>query len=310
MKRIIFITIAFFFQSLNAQKVDSAQGYLKFIDSTHEQVVGQTWNYMEAYTARKNDRAIKGQRKRLENVLKSAIRKVEKTEAYDEQLKMAVIKYLNGNLSIVKNEFLQLLQLEDQKPLSVNEIELLQHVRKSILQLRTDYDLAILNYSNKYDFKILKNNSTLARQMSHTIELYDYFHTIQIQFLKLQRADRILWTDINEKSIVSLKKDAAIVMTNLQELETITNLNSFNEDSTLIDILNDMSNYLKTAVSEKLPAIYVIKEDQLTGNRDQITRKTERYNQALKWSNKNRKYIYELWNSSYPKFLQMHIQSY
>ena len=299
MKRIIFITIAFFFQSLNAQKVDSAQGYLKFIDSTHEQVVGQTWNYMEAYTARKNDRAIKGQRKRLENVLKSAIRKVEKIEAYDEQLKMAVIKYLNGNLSIVKNEFLQLLQLEDQKPLSVNEIELLQHIRKSILQLRTDYDLAILNYSNKYDFKILKNNSTLARQMSHTIELYDYFHTIQI-----------LWTDINEKSIVSLKKDAAIVMTNLQELETITNLNSFNEDTTLIDILNDMSNYLKTAVSEKLPAIYVIKEDQLTGNRDQITRKTERYNQSLKWSNKNRKRIYELWNRSYPKFLQQHLQTY
>ncbi|MEN8817062.1 MAG: hypothetical protein ABF274_09365 [Nonlabens sp.] len=89
--------------SSNAQQFENARSYFSFIDSHNAKIVEQTWYYMESYTTSDDQFKIKGQRKRLENILKFSLRKINKAKAHDQKLQTAAIDYLEGNLIMIKN---------------------------------------------------------------------------------------------------------------------------------------------------------------------------------------------------------------
>ncbi|MEP2967924.1 hypothetical protein, partial [Nonlabens ulvanivorans] len=101
--------------NVQAQRYNSPKTYLEFVDKNHEQVIEQTWNYMYRYSQEPNLQKRNGQRKVLENVLKRAIRNIEKERPFDTDLQQAAVKYLNGNLAIVKEDYVQLLKLDSSK---------------------------------------------------------------------------------------------------------------------------------------------------------------------------------------------------
>lgn len=307
----ILLVLFFIFMShySNAQKFEDAQSYVTFIDSHNSRVVSQTWNYMELYTSSDDQIAVKGQRKKLENILKLSIRKINKADAFDQNLRESAIDYLEGNLKIIKNELVQLIYFKNEKSVSVDQIALKQKIRKAMVQLRNDYDLAIKNYARKHDLKLVSNDSQLARQMANTIALYDYYHVVQIEFNKLQFIENNLWNQINEKSLATLKSDISKAKEGVLNNKTIDQLGNFKDDNSLIEVLKLMNAHIKEALENRLNAILIIKKDQETGNRDQIMTKTQNYNDALRWSNQNRKLIYQKWNSIYPAFLKKHINS-
>lgn len=312
LKRIQFpVALVFIFASYysNAQSFEDARSYITFIDSHNAKVVSQTWNYMEMSTNSEDQIAIKGQRKKLENIVKSSLRTINNAAAFDQNLQKAAMNYLEGNLKIIKNELIHLIDLKNEKVVSVDQIALIQKIRKAIVQLRTDYDLAIKNYGSKYELELVPNDGKLARQMANTIALYDYYYSVQIEFSKLQIIEQNLWNGINDKTLSSLNSDMLEAQQNLLTITTIDNLGLFKEDNSLIKVLLLMNSHIKEALDDRLNAIIIIKKDQETGNRDQIMTKTKNYNASLKWANQNRKSIYNQWNSVYPKFLKTHINA-
>lgn len=311
-KRIQFLlTLVFIFVShhSNAQKFDNARAYIAFIDSHNEKIVSQTWNYMEMYTYSDDLTGIKGQRKKLENILKLSLRKINKADAYDQELKEAAIDYIKGNLKIINNDLIQLIDSKKENTVHLDQIGLMQKIRKAMVNLRSEYDVAIKAYGNKHDLKLVVNDSTLARKMNNTIIVYDYYHNVQIEFNKLQRLEYNLWNGINDKTLAILKSDIAEARQGVMTQDAIQELGKFNGDNSLIEVLILMNDHIKEALENDLNAVLVIKKDQETGSRDQIMAKTKKYNAVLKRSNQNRKLIYNEWSNKYPIFLQKHINS-
>ncbi|MEN8817061.1 MAG: hypothetical protein ABF274_09360 [Nonlabens sp.] len=202
-----------------------------------------------------------------------------------------------------------MINIKNEKEVSVDQIVLKQKIRKAMAQLRKDYDLAIKDYGHTHNLKLTSNDSLLAKQMANTIALYDYYHLIQIEFSKLQAMENNLWNGMNEKTLSTLYSSMADAQQRLLTEKAIDELGSFKDDISLIEVLRLMNDHIKEALENRLNAILIIKKDQEIGNREQIMTKTKNYNDAVQWSNQNRQLIYQKWNSIYPIFLKNHINS-
>ncbi|WP_298952931.1 hypothetical protein [uncultured Nonlabens sp.] len=303
----IFVLLVFMANDVRAQNFNDANSYLTFIDSQNEKVVTSVWNYMQVYTFSKDDIAIKGRRKQLENTIRKSMVKVNKIKAFDPDLKRAMINYLEGNLAIVKEDLLVLLKSKDAGKVVTNQLQIIQNIRKAVYKLRADYNDAIAVYGDKHDLIIKENTSELAHNMKQTIMVYDYYNELQLAFSNLQQVERNFWQGLNEKDIASYRNAVVNLKSKLYDTLQLEKFNSYSLDDNLYNALVKYNEKLHTQVTVDLKPIELIKEDAQTGSRENIMAKTEAYNAAIHDANVWRKHFYKEWREISTTFLQSHV---
>ncbi|MEP6038593.1 MAG: hypothetical protein ABJ197_14695, partial [Nonlabens ulvanivorans] len=229
----LFVLLCFMTNEARAQNYNDAKSYLTFIDGQNEKVVTNVWEYMRLYTFSKDDTAIKGKRKKLENTIRNSIIKVNKVKAFDSDLKLAMINYLEGNQAIVKEDLLTLLKNKDANKVTTNQLQIIQNIRKAVYNLRADYNNAIAVYGSKHDLIIKENTSELALNMKQTIKVYDYYNELQLAFSSLQQVERNFWQGLNEKDIASYRNDVDTLKSKLYDTMQLEKFNSFSADGSL-----------------------------------------------------------------------------
>lgn len=302
-----FLLLVFMANDVRAQNFNDANSYLTFIDSQNEKVVTSVWNYMQVYTFSKDDIAIKGRRKQLENTIRKSMVKVNKIKAFDPDLKRSMINYLEGNLAIVKEDLLVLLKSKDAGKVVTNQLQIIQNIRKAVYKLRADYNDAIAVYGDKHDLIIKENTSELAHNMKQTIMVYDYYNELQLAFSNLQQVERNFWQGLNEKDIASYRNAVVNLKSKLYDTLQLEKFNSYSLDDSLYNALVKYNEKLHTQVTVDLKPIELIKEDAQTGSRENIMAKTEAYNAAIHDANVWRKHFYKEWREISTTFLQSHV---
>ncbi|MEP3088588.1 MAG: hypothetical protein ABJO48_04040 [Nonlabens ulvanivorans] len=292
--------------NVQAQRYNSPKTYLEFVDKNHEQVIEQTWNYMYRYSQEPNLQKRNGQRKVLENVLKRAIRNIEKERPFDTDLQQAAVKYLNGNLAIVKEDYVQLLKLDSSKEPLVDKSTIFRKIRNAMYQLRKDYDRAVVNYGLRHNLIISENDNELAQKMAATIKIYDYYNEMNMLVLQIKNAEAYLWQDISQLTpqqfnnrLIELKN--TIEVNNNKAIELSESI----DIASLQSVYNDFTKLYSHTFFEKTSPITVYLTAAANNDRTDILQKTDAFNQSKTWFNINRKKAYTIWSYGMSQYLKI-----
>ncbi|WP_431471777.1 hypothetical protein I5168_10890 [Nonlabens sp. SCSIO 43208] len=302
----IFISLLFVFTIATTTASDNPRQYLKFIDDLNEDVVVQTWEYMNAYTNGGSLFELKSNRKRLENYLLRALKKVQKRPTAHEEFKNQAKAYFEGNLAIVKKDLYVLLRNKELKKVEVDPYELQLNIRRAIVQLRVDYDNAVQNFASEHNLQLELNRSDVAIAMNTTMAAYDYYHHYNIQIKKLINLEQQYWTDLHNKSGNQLNSiENQLCQANLDLIEVPQLLNN---DSSLVTAAQEYMSYIQTLCGQELQEIKNFKLIESTGDRKKIAQATSAYNKAIKDANDKRRSQITQWQNKTTAFLQRHVK--
>lgn len=302
----IFISLLFVFTIATTTASDNPRQYLKFIDDLNEDVVVQTWEYMNAYTNGGSLIELKSNRKRLENYLLRALKKVQKRPTAHEDFKNQAKAYFEGNLAIVKKDLYVLLRNKELKKVEVDPYELQLNIRRAIVQLRVDYDIAVQNFASEHNLQLELNRSDVAIAMNTTMAAYDYYHHYNIQIKKLINLEQQYWTDLHTKSGNQLNSiENQLCQVNLDLIEVPELLNN---DSSLVTAAQEYMSYIQTLCGQEFQEIKNFKLIKSTGDRKKIAQATSAYNKAIKDANDKRRSQITQWQNKTTAFLQRHVK--
>ncbi|MBF4984292.1 hypothetical protein FNJ87_08130 [Nonlabens mediterrranea] len=291
--------------NVHAQRYNTASSYLQFIDSNHEKVINQTWNYMYSYSLEPNLQKRKGQRKVLENVLKKAIRNIEKEIPFDANLQKAAMKYLKDNLSIVQYDYVQLLKVDSQEAPEVDKNTIFRRIRNAMYQLRMDYDAAITDYASKHDLIINSNNNQLAQRMAATIKIYDHYNEMNFLVQQIKMAEAYLWQDITNLSPQEFSDRLADLDQTIKENQLKSHELSNSIDIKSLQLVYDsFSQSFGNKFMDHTGPILEYLEAVSLNDRTDIIAKTEAFNTAKTWFNLNRRDSYSSWSTETSKYIQ------
>ncbi|GAK97072.1 hypothetical protein JCM19294_578 [Nonlabens tegetincola] len=302
----VFISLLFVFTIATTTANDNPRQYLKFIDDLNEDVVVQTWEYMNAYTNGGSLIELKSNRKRLENYLLRALKKVQKRPTAHEDFKNQAKAYFEGNLAIVKKDLYVLLRNRELKKVEVDPYELQLNIRRAIVQLRVDYDNAVQNFAGEHNLQLEVNRSDVAIAMNTTMAAYDYYHHYNIQIKKLINLEQQYWTDLHNKSGNQLNSiENQLCQANLDLIEVPQLLNN---DSSLVTAAQEYMSYIQTLCGQEFQEIKNFKLIESTGDRKKIAQATSTYNKAIKDANDKRRSQITQWQNKTTAFLQRHVK--
>jgi len=295
--------------SLHAQRYNNAESYLKFVDGHHATVIEQTWNFMYTYTQESDQTKVKGQRKKLENILNKSLRYIEKEDAFDIEYQQATIKYLKGNIAIVNKDYVTLLKTDAKKAPAINKNIILKKIRKAMYQLRSDYDTAVNLYGIRHDLIVKSNNNNLAKQMSHTIKVYDYYYELSVLINHLKNTEAYLWKEVTSLKVEQFNQ-------RLEALKNVINDNNIIASQLIKPSINNnlQEGFLEfqkafgVSFEEKTKPIQAILQAYSTNDRTNIVEKTTAFNKAKNWFNDNRREAYKLWSTSTQDYLRSEIK--
>lgn len=302
----VFISLLFVFTIATTTASDNPRQYLKFIDDLNEDVVVQTWEYMNAYTNGGSLIELKSNRKRLENYLLRALKKVQKRPTAHKDFKNQAKAYFEGNLAIVKKDLYVLLRNKELKKVEVDPYELQLNIRRAIVQLRVDYDNAVQNFASEHNLQLELNRSDVAIAMNTTMAAYDYYHHYNIQIKKLINLEQQYWTDLHTKSGNQLNSiENQLCQANLDLIEVPQLLNN---DSSLVTAAQEYMSYIQTLCGQEFQEIKNFKLIESTGDRKKIAQATSAYNKAIKDANDKRRSQITQWQNKTTAFLQRHVK--
>ncbi|ALM20050.1 hypothetical protein AAT17_01675 [Nonlabens sp. MIC269] len=302
----VFISLLFVFTIATTTASDNPRQYLKFIDDLNEDVVVQTWEYMNAYTNGGSLIELKSNRKRLENYLLRALKKVQKRPTAHEDFKNQAKAYFEGNLAIVKKDLYVLLRNKELKKVEVDPYELQLNIRRAIVQLRVDYDNAVQNFASEHNLQLELNRSDVAIAMNTTMAAYDYYHHYNIQIKKLINLEQQYWTDLHTKSgnqLNSIENQLCQASLDLIEVPQL-----LNNDSSLVTAAQEYMSYIQTLCGQEFHEIKNFKLIESTGDRKKIAQATSAYNKAIKDANDKRRSQITQWQNKTTAFLQRHVK--
>lgn len=300
----------FFFISFCAiaQRYNSATEYLNFIDRQNAAVVQQTWNYMYVYTQEDDYVKRNGQRKKLENVLKRSLRYVTKEQPFDQELQKAAIAYLKGNIAILKNDYAALLKNEVTEKPSINRLQILRKIRKSMYELRVNYNTEIKKYGSRHDLEIVENDSNLAQQMRHTIAVYDYYNELNLFVEEIKRAEAYLWDNIQNQKPEEFKSRLLQLQSRIVEVKN--QADDLTLPSSNLMLKEAFEDFLKAFQvefkSQSLPIISYL--EIYNSDSKKLNAATNEFNEAKTWYNINRREAYDKWSTAVITYLRTEIQ--
>lgn len=291
----------------SGQNQQTAIDYLRFIDSKNEIIVESTWNYMYLITHETDGNKHQVALKKLEKDILKSIRMIEQRDAYDDVFKNEALAYLNGNLYLIKGDIKNLLKNTVTNSPVVAPEKIRRKIRVAIRSLRSNYDDAVKAFATRYDLKVDENQSDLALQMQHTIEVYDYHYELRSRVNQIKSAERDLWQDFQNQSMESFEnKRNHLKNTITDQVQEIRQLKSIftNDDVTnaFITFTNFYGSEFDTKLSKVTPVLEL--DSYSSSKRSQVIKE---FNTVKDWFNSNRVEAYDYINESLQVFLRREI---
>jgi hypothetical protein len=355
---ILVVSALFTVFNLNAQPSfqDSA---LKIVDSLrktdyhltnaavtyHEQLVSPLqeyriagYDYIKAVTRIRKARKIEKTRQELLKVLENQKERLKRCSPFqdDDTLRYELIRYLDLDYIVLKEDFDKILDMEDINAQSYDQTEAHQlAIDMAVEKLDSSFNILIKaekNFFKKYGIKTKDVKDELSVKIEKANKTMKYYDTVYRIFFKVYKQNAYAMTALNNKDIAGLEQHASTLVSFTEEgLEKLRRNEGYEGDKDLVNNAVEMLEFYLHEGKDIYPANvdFYIKADNLQkankkfnsikeGDRkqedvDQYNSAVNIYNKAVKEINKTNSVsikkhneLINAWNKAVDEFLKKH----
>lgn len=213
----IIISIVWSYISI-AQEFTTPLDYLNYISQQQEYLMQKSWDYTHTVAHSKSISKIDKGQKELIRAVEKSLSKIKKMPAFanNSELRDAVVTYLEGNLSVYKNEYQKMIDLKEVTLTSYNALENYLQIRelankKLDTNLET-YRQAQQHFADAFGITLMNVETDLSKKIDKANEVIDYQDQLYLIFFKsLIAEDKLIESFAHE--------DAALIEKNNEELK-------------------------------------------------------------------------------------------
>ena len=311
----------------------------------HEQLVSPLqeyriagYEYIKAITRIRKARKIEKTRQELLKVLENQKERLKRCSPFrdDDTLRYELIRYLDLDYIVLKEDFDKILNMEDINAQSYDQTEAHQlAIDKAVEKLDTSFNIltkAEKNFFNKYEIKTKDVKDELSIKIEKANKAIKYYDTINRIFFKAYKQNAYAMTALNNKDIAGLEQHATTLFSFTEEgLEKLMKKEAYEGDNKFLNSAIEILEFYLHEGKDIYPANvdFYIKADNLQkankkfdsikeGDRkqedvDQYNSAVNVYNKAVKeiirtnsTSLKKHNELINAWNKTVDEFLKKH----
>lgn len=295
----IVLAIVFFSSASNAQ---TAVDYLNSISKETDVITKSSWEYTKTASHSKNVRLIDAKRTQLIKSIDKARTNVAKIGPFagSTALRDTVLSYLNINYNVMNNDYAKLMDLDDVKEQSYNDMEAYL-LAKKIADEKLDMAVEVLNaeeakFCAANNITLLADNSELGKKMKISSEVYEYYNKIYLAFFKPNFQENSMMDAINKKDVAAIEqtKNALIEYAD-ESLIKLMAIGNYKGDNSLILTSKKLLEFYKEEAQNdiKIYTQYYIELEKfeklskaIEANKNRKQADIDEYNKALAAFNK------------------------
>ena len=301
MKQLILISSIFLSLVLQGYS-QSAIEYLNGIEKESGLIAKATWDYTSTASHSKNVRLIDSKRNQLIKTIDKARTNISKIGAFEGKTtyRDSVLSYLNTNYNVMNNDYAKLMDLDDVKEQSYNDMEAYL-LAKKIADEKLDMAIEMVNdqqakFCAANNINLIADNSELGKKMKVAGTVYEYYNKVYLAFCKPNFQEISLLVAINKKDIAAIEqiKNSLLEYANESNIKLNT-IGAFKGDNSIILSTKKLLDfYIEEAQNDvKIYTQYYIEAEKfeklskaIEANKKRSQSDVDEYNKALAAFNK------------------------
>lgn len=339
--RITLITLFIAIASINSypQTTNNAVEYMNSVFNPLLKAKDDTWQYLKAVTRGKGARKVEAKRQNLISELRSAKLEVQRVGKYkgDDQLKKAIVAYLDLSNVVLNEDFDKILNMEDIAEQSYDLMEAYLLAKEQAGKKLNDSFEEVKNAQKTFASAnnitlIAEKDDEISKKIEKANETLKYYNEVYLIFFKVYKQEAYVLDAMSRNDVNALEQNIGTLSLNSKEgLEKIAKLEGYRGDSQLKSGSQRIVNFYKKEADKDFPTItdFYIKKDNFEKVKktfdaispkkrtqqdiDQYNKAVNEFNEATKkvnavneTLNNERKKGLNDWNNTVEKFFDIH----
>lgn len=280
-----------------AQNFDKAIDYLEFLGDEQNLVTKNMWKYTKALAHSKSDRSINAKRENLIKSVENAIKKIEKANGFDgEDYKNKVLKHLKLNLSLLKQDYAEIIDMKAVAEQSYDMMEayiLAQRLAdEKMAESQAEYETNFYAFADKHNIKIEESESDLGKKMEISNQVFTHYNDMYLVFFKVFINEIYLWDAIKTNNINAIQQNSSALLDSSKEgLTLLETEKGFKNDNAIILATKQTFQFFIDEAENDIPVIvdFLVQEDQMKKIQEQLEKTAERKRTKDQIDNYNKK---------------------
>lgn len=302
-KSLLPLLFVFLTMPLLAQNTSPAVAYLNELITPIDGIKTETWQYLKAITRGKGARKVESKRQKLLTEIKKVegILASKKGFNSDETLKNELIAYLKLSYIVLKEDFDEILDMEDIAEQSYDMMEAYLLAKEKANDKLDEAGQKMMDAQNA--FAEANNITFLEGEEDKTAEKIEkagnalkYYNEIYLIFFKCYKQEIYVLDAIQRSDVNSIEQNnESLLMFAEEGLKKLAKIEGFNRDKNLIYALKEILNFYKTEaeIDFKAASNFLIERDnfeRINKELEAISKKKRTQEDVDKYNNAANKY--------------------
>lgn len=244
-----------------AQDFKTPVEYLNFVGKETENIAASTWKYTKAVAHSKRAKKIDATRKELLKSIKTAAKKVEGAkDGYkgDTEYRDQLLAYLSISEKYINEEYDKIINMQEVAEQSYDFMEAYIMAR-DLVNEKINAEVDKLNqhqraFAGKYGIQISEDNSTLAKNMEISSQVFKHQSDMYLLFFKVYITDENMVKAIQANDLNALQQNASALEQFANEgLEKLKTFKSYKNDPLLSNATKKILEFYKKEATEFAP---------------------------------------------------------
>lgn len=240
----------------------TAVEYLTTIGDEYTAISQANWKYTKAASHNKSGRKINKRRKQLVKTTQEAQKKIKAMKAFNgsKAYRDSVLAYLNISYSVLVNDYAKIMDLEEIKEQSYDQMEVYLMAQKTASnKLKAGADM-VSREQKKFcaanNITLTEDKSELGKKMEIANQVYDYYNPIYLIFFKasVQETKLIIGLGTNDVNAIEQSKQSMKKYSE-EGLAKLKDMPSFKGDKTIILACQKMLKFYIDEADNGIPVL-------------------------------------------------------
>ncbi len=286
----LIISLIFCFAGGQVTAQNEALEYLEQISREYEQVVKAQWNYAQS--------AVEGldysrEKQKLITAMDRAIQRIKAIPPFsrDHSLRDSVLAYLNLNRKMIREDYTQLVDLQNLENKSYEELDDFLYAQENAYERLGELSVNLRKeeekFAKKHGIRLVKRDDKFARRLLEMNQLFSYYNKVYSQFYKAYSQELVVFKAVEEQEPEGIRRE----LERLREvsengLEEIRKIGGYKGNRGLYEASLNSLNFYKREVDELQPVLdyyqQLEKMEKMRKERREGKGDTEEYNQVVR----------------------------
>lgn len=336
MKNYFTLVFVLFIFIAKAQDISPVE-YMGLFNVYYADISAQNWEYTSAIARGKKAKKIEKNRQKLLESISFAIQNIKRIKDFngDNKFKEAYLNYLDVSEKVLKEEYEEIMDLEDIAEQSYDLMEAFilakEKASEKMNEAQSQLNAEQKRFAKDNDITLLENTSELENKLQKSSLVFKFYNDMYLIFFKSFKNDLYLSDAIqmNDVSAIDQNKTSAKVYGE-EGIEKLNKLGEFDGDKLLSNACLELLNFYIKDSENTLAIDFILEQEKLNTmqnvmdkkKKSDITQKdVDNFNSLVKSSNKlldefnkyneqsfkEKSKLVDAWNKQVQSFLDRHV---